>query len=134
MKYALLSSMMFLLSCSASENASPEEIIKANFYEYAKDKLNDSSSYEFVSLSKVDTSYWSESESKAITTNVMAFGERPEYMDSLKVVFDRRKANNEIDHFKCELSFRAANAMGAKVLNKYSLVLSPSYEILGVSK
>ena len=131
MRYAPIALFLLLLSCSTPPPI-VEDQIERNFFSHIKDGLNDHDSYEFVSVEPLDTVYWSRAEEKVIRNNVIAFGKNTAFYDSIQQVYTTRKEAGQIDRLETKITFRANNALGAKVVNSYQVSLNKALDVTDV--
>lgn len=139
MKNLLLILLVLLIGCKSAPKEKTEkpltidEIVRNSTEEYLKDKLNDPDSYEFVKLVLLDSVLYKDN----VEYRRDRFNDDPEVLakiDSLESAMGDKV--NEVASYTFVFSFRATNAMGAKVLEEYYLQTgeSPNYEVLNLAE
>ena len=142
MKNLLSILLVLLIGCKSAPKEKTEkaekpltidEIVRNSAEEYLKDKLNDPESYEFVKLVLIDSVMYKDN----IEYRRVRFKDDEIVLakiDSLVQVMNDKV--DDVASFTYIFSFRAINAMGAKVLNEYYLQTgeSPNYEVVNLAE
>jgi len=130
MKYLIL--LITIISCTATPNDPMIDKISA----YITPRMDDPSSFEFVSLDKVDTVYFNEYRRamiKIYEEDSDLFGDEK----SLRELDSLRKSttlpdSSDIMEINVYCKVRGKNKMGALVLNDYTVTLTPDGMIIAI--
>lgn len=115
-----------VMGCGTQQSETPENVVKINAETYIRDKLNDPNTYEFVSLEVVDSVTYRDNID--YRRDYLYANERAvKVIDSLSATLGDQV--NDVASYTYLFTFRATNAMGAKVLNEYLVQTGPKPEL-----
>lgn len=142
MKNLILTAFALFFYCCSSGGPEWEEKIMDQVWVKLEKNLHNPSSYEFVSLTPLDTvSTLSLKQTQSIVTLAETIGQpNPEADQKHKALkeeiekLESGEIENEIKELSFELKFRSDNAFGATVLEKYAVITNKDHAFLRFEK
>ena len=130
-KIILLLSIIIFISCGEKKK-SQKDIIQEKASLAIKKNMNDSESYEFVSIDKIDTIVWTDEEGSSLMLKGLTLEKenRQKFLDSVQKVIEKRKSNNQFHFYDVNMTVRGNNSYGAKMLAEYYVKLDKDYNVI----